>query len=133
MLEHPADVGVEAWAPSLPEAFEQAVMGLIAVLVDPADIEAPEEREVVIEARDVESLLVKFLSEILFLFDAGHLLVRQVRIEELTPTKLRARVRGEPFRPSKHRVRTDVKAVTYHQISVKRQNEGWNVVVYLDV
>lgn len=133
LLEHPADLGLEARGVSLPEAFEQAARGLTSVLVELEGVEAIQERALELTAPDTESLLVRFLSEILFLYDAKGFLTARVEIGEFADTRLMAVARGEAIRPEKHRVRTDVKAITYHQLSIKQVGDEWIAVVYLDI
>jgi len=41
-----ADVGVKAWGPTLPEAFAQAGLGVFALMVEPASVDARESKEV---------------------------------------------------------------------------------------
>jgi SHS2 domain-containing protein len=41
--------------------------------------------------------------------------------------------RGEKFSKKRHRARTYIKAVTYHQLAVKQSPAGWSATVYLDV
>ncbi|MGH8459275.1 MAG: archease [Nevskiales bacterium] len=41
--------------------------------------------------------------------------------------------RGEKFSKKRHRSRTYIKAVTYHQLSVKQSPAGWRATVFLDV
>ncbi|RKZ30052.1 hypothetical protein DRQ27_05225, partial [bacterium] len=47
--------------------------------------------------------------------------------------KLRAKVYGEPFDPKKHKFRLEIKAVTYHQLTVKKQGDKWFGRVIFDL
>ena len=38
ILDHPADLGIEAYGQTLAESFEQAALGLISVILDPATV-----------------------------------------------------------------------------------------------
>lgn len=133
LLEHPADLGLQARGHSLSEAFEQAARGLTSVLVEPEGVVALQELALELTAPDPESLLVRFLSEILFLYDAKGFLTARVEIGEFADTRLKGTVFGETMRPEKHRVRTDVKAITYHQLSIKHVGDEWIASVYLDI
>jgi SHS2 domain-containing protein len=42
-------------------------------------------------------------------------------------------VKGERFDPSKHRINTEIKAVTYHQVTVKKTPDMWVGRVIFDV
>ena len=53
--------------------------------------------------------------------------------EGLTAWEIRATAQGEKFVPTRHRSRTYIKAVTYHQLSIKKTPRGWQATVFLDV
>jgi SHS2 domain-containing protein len=101
--------------------------------VDPTTIGSAVQREIALEGSDVENLLVQWLSEILYLYDGEHYLVSGIEILELSSTRLKARVTGEFIQEQKHRLRMDVKAVTYHQLSVRQEPNGSTVRVFLDI
>jgi SHS2 domain-containing protein len=133
ILEHPSDLGIEATGSTVGEAFEQAALGLVAVIAEPGTIEAFGERIVELDAQDAENLLVKWLSEILYLYDGEDYLVKEANIESISPTNLRARLLGEKYQPKKHTLKLDVKAVTYHQLSIDTKDGRTTVRVFLDI
>ncbi len=133
ILEHPADMGIEASGADLSEAFRQAAFGLVSIVVDPSTLQPSVEKEISIEGSDAENLLVQWLSEILYLYDGEDYLVSDIQVVELSPKKLRARLYGEFVDEGKHRLRMDVKAITYHQLSVGQGPGGSTVRVFLDI
>ncbi|MBI2619815.1 MAG: archease [Ignavibacteriales bacterium] len=133
ILEHPADLGIEAWGESIGGAFENAVLALVSALVDPITIEPGVEKSVLLQGPDYEGLLVKLLSEVIYLFDGEKFLTGRASLASVTPTSLEGRLFGEAFDEKKHRPRLDVKAVTYHQISIKKESDGFHVTVFVDI
>jgi SHS2 domain-containing protein len=133
IIDHPSDLGIEARGNSLSEAFEEAARALIAVIVDPSSVQTIESRSVRIAAQDKEQLLVRWLSEILYLYDGNHFAGKVFHIHELTTNEIRADILGEEFSPGRHRTRIDVKAITYHQISVTESSRGATLRVFLDI
>ena len=133
ILGHPADMGVEASGRSLAEAFEQAAHGLMSIILDISSVEPLESRQIELTASDPEQLLVRWLSEILYLYDGGRFACREFTIYELSKNRLRANVQGEEFSEERHPTRTDVKAVTYHQLCVHEGDHGATVRVFLDI
>jgi SHS2 domain-containing protein len=133
LLEHPSDLGIEGSGSTIGEAFEQAALGLMAVIAVPETIEPLDERVVELDAEDVESLLVRWLSEILYLYDGEDYLLKEANIDSISPTNLRARLLGERYQPEKHTLKLDVKAVTYHQLSIETKNDRTTVRVFLDI
>ncbi len=133
ILEHPADIGIEAYGKNLKEAFEQSAVALISFILDASKIDSTELKSIEIFASDHEQLLVKWLSEILFLYDGENFVTNSFEIEKLTSKYLKAKVKGEKFNNCKHPTKLDVKAITYHQIIVEENEHGGLIRVYLDI
>ncbi|HEY4644253.1 MAG TPA: archease [Bacteroidota bacterium] len=133
ILEHPADLGIEARGRSLREAFEEAAVALTSIIVDIDSVSVKVDRDLTVDAGDIESLLVRWLSELLYLYDGEGFLCKEATVRQFSPTRLDATIRGEPLSEGKHRMRTDVKAVTYHQLLVREDENGGYVRVYLDI
>jgi SHS2 domain-containing protein len=132
-LDHPADLGIEAHGLTAAEAFLQAARGLVAVMVDPATITPSVSKQVEVTAADREHLLVRWLSEILYLYDAEHFIAGDISIDKLRDDLLRATILGEIFAPPRAGVRTDVKAITYHQLSITSDSTGCTVRCFIDI
>jgi SHS2 domain-containing protein len=129
LLEHTADVGVRARGPTLEVAFEQATIGLAAVLGAwrPGGGEAV---AVEVGPADPAGVLVDWLGEVLWLHesrDAGIAGVRVDRAGEAGAGGLVTLAGHGPFDG------TQVKAATYHQLRVVPDGGGWLAEVYLDV
>ncbi|MFQ5797333.1 MAG: archease [Bacteroidota bacterium] len=133
ILEHPADLGIEARGKTLREAFEEAAVALTSVIVDLDAVGVMIDRILTVEARDVESLLVRWLSELLYLYDGEGFLCKEAHIQQFSPTRMEAKVRGEWYAAGKHRTKLDVKAITYHQLEIKEDLSGGCIRVYLDI
>ena len=125
-IEHTADIGVRIAARSPEELIREAARAFYSILIDEeclGRVEAREEREVVLAAGDGEEILVGFLGELIYRFDAEKLLLPMVQVEEVRLGKdggrLRARLRGERFDPARHSLRTEVKAATYHALEIR--------------
>ena len=133
ILDHPADLGVEAHGETLRMAFECAAVGVVSIIIDLSTVEPGESRAVSVSASDRDQLLVRFLSEILYLYDGQRFITTRVSIHRVGNTQLEATVWGERFCEGKHRTKLDVKAVTYHQLSISEDDNGVTVRVFLDI
>jgi SHS2 domain-containing protein len=133
ILDHPADIGIEARGSSLGGAFAQAAIALMSIILDLSTVESVTIRSVEVEAADPSQLLVRWLTEILFLYDGKGFVTREVTIRQFTPTCIAADLHGDLLDPSRHRTRLDVKAITYHQLEVIEGPDGGLVRVYLDI
>ena len=133
ILEHPSDLGIEAYGKSKQEVFQNAALGLMSVVAGTSRIESRQERIVEIQALDRENLMVRWLTEILFLYDAEKFLTAEIKFETLTDTSLKAVLSGEQYNEAKHELKLDVKAITYHQLSVEDHDSNWIARVFVDV
>ncbi len=133
ILEHPSDIGIEANGGSTEEVFRNAAIGLITIIAGSSKLQSSEERPVSIPAMDLENLMVKWLSELLFLFETEKFLTSDVEFGSLNNNSLKATLRGEIYDPLKHELNIDVKAVTYHKLKVGEKNGRWNARIFLDI
>jgi len=133
ILEHTADIGFEVFGATRKEVFANAARALMHLMVDLEAIAPQEEFSLRAEASDMPSLLVNWLSEILYLFDAEGWLFRDFEFEELTDHSLAALAQGEKFDRKRHQVKLLVKAVTYHQLDLRETAQGWRAQVYVDI
>ena len=132
-FEHTADVGLAARADTLAELMAALAEGLSDVICDRSGVRAAQRREVRVEAEDVEALAVDFLSAVLLAFDVDHFLVAEANVSQAGETALVAELAGETYDPSRHELRNEVKAVTYHELRVAREGDQWIARVILDL
>ncbi len=133
VLEHTADVGFEACGRSLEETFSNAAKALQGLIADSETVEPREAINLEVEGHDLASLLVNWLSEILYRFDAEGWLFRSFRFLSFDPTRLRVEALGERFDRERHQIAMLVKAITYHQLSLEQTAWGWRARVYVDI
>lgn len=133
MLGHTADVGFEAFGRTREEVFANAARALIDLIVDAGTVEPAAALRIEVEAPDGPSLLVNWLSEVLYLYDAEHWLWRDFDVKHATERSLQAVARGEKFDPARHRIKLMVKAITYHQLALEKTADGWRAQVYVDI
>jgi len=132
-FEHPADIGLQASADSLGGLFEAAAEGLAEQMCPRATVRPVRAVRIDVAAEDVEALLVDFLSAVLRRFDLDRFLLSSVRVERIDAKAVSAEVRGETYDPARHELAAEIKAVTYHQLAVARDGNGWTARVILDV
>jgi len=132
ILEHPSDLGIRATGDSLAGAFINAARGLLHVILE-GDVRERTERVVTLNASDRGHLLVRWLSEVLYLYDAEHFVPASFRFTEFSDTLLVAEIRGEAFDRARHQTKLDVKAVTYHQLAFDDGPRHSQVTVFLDI
>jgi SHS2 domain-containing protein len=133
VFDHTADLGVEVSAATVEELYAAAAFALFDLLTDLSKVRSGIAKEIVVTGKDQADLLVNFLREVLYLWNGGGFLVKTCLIREATPQRLKALLRGECFDPARHRIKQEIKAVTYHQASVCETAEGWKAKMVFDV
>jgi SHS2 domain-containing protein len=134
-----ADIAFDAWGQTLEELFKAAADATLQVMVEDLTAVRPQVTvDCPITQDDAEMLLFDFLNELIFYKDARRLLLLpdQMKIAKLQDGggyALQATLRGEEIEAGRHRLNTDVKAVTMHRFSVTQVVDGWRATVVLDV
>ena len=133
LLEHTADIGIKAYGRSLQELFENASFGLFEIIADLENVKPKERFEINLDEENKEELFVAWLRELLYKFSTNQILFNNFVIRELTDTKLNAFAWGEKMDKSKHNIKAEVKAVTYHGLKLEKSQTGWQTEVIFDV
>ena len=134
VLEHTADIGLRAWGKTREALFENCALGLAEILDRSGNGEVAEGTgrvAVELHATDIEALLVEWMNEVLFALEGEEACLHGSRITEITEAELRAQIElsacaGIPEA-------TELKAATYHQLSILETPRGWEATVYFDV
>jgi SHS2 domain-containing protein len=134
-VEHTADIAARLNAPTLAGLFEAAAWAFTEAVTNRGTVRAVMSRTIVLDAPDLELLLVDWLQELLFLFETEELLVAGARVEIAAdrPCRLRAIVQGERRDPARHGLKLLIKAVTYHGLQVEQTEEGYVATVVFDI
>ena len=132
-IEHTADVGFEVEAPTLGVLFERAGLATLGVAVELETVAPRERLALEVHAEDTVSLLHDWLQHLVVRLQAGRFAVCELAVDEVGGGALRARGAGEPVDRARHRLHTEVKGVTYHQLAVRQTAGGWWARVIVDV
>lgn len=134
-FDHTADVGVEVSADTLEEIFAESGRALFSLIVDLEELDSVETECVEIEGDDEVSLLIDWLNELIFLFDARGWLFREFKVAvdgrpAGSGVRLRAECRGE--RESGRQLEMGLKSASYHEAGITYQG-SWRARFILDV
>ncbi len=132
LIDHTADIGIAAYGDDLEGAFASAAYALFSIIAELDGVGEDVSRDVEVDARDVEGLLVEWLNELIYIFDTENIIFKTFKIDEIGENNLRARCFGERVDLKRHHLKTGVKAATYHMVEVQK-NDGVRVQVLLDV
>jgi SHS2 domain-containing protein len=131
-LEHTADTGIIAYGKDLRQAFANAARGLFSLITELEAVKEVIEWDIEVSATDRDSLLVAWLNELIYIFDTENVLFKRFDITWLSQRHLVARGYGEKVDRARHKLKTGVKAATYHMLAAE-QEDGWRLQVLFDI
>jgi SHS2 domain-containing protein len=132
-FEHTADLGLRVRSADLDCLFREAAEGLFSVLVEAIpQNETVQRADFELEAERTEFLLVDWLNELLYRFETRGLLFDSFDVR-LDGNRLMATAQSRRFDEQRDRILHEVKAVTYHDLQVRRTDQGWLAELILDI
>lgn len=132
LMDHPADLRIEVHGKDVPDLFLNAAKALTDLLRPNIRPVPTHTEDLVLESSDYETLLVDWLREILFYHEAKDLVLADAQIKELTPTRLVVRV-GWDSRSGGGATNREIKAVTYHGVSLQKEPHGYATQILFDI
>lgn len=125
IIEHTADVGIEAYGRNLNELFANAAYGMFSIITNLDKIGEKKIVKIEISQSTLEDLIHSWLDELLFRESVDEILFRkfdvQISLNNFKQKfKLVGKAFGEKFDSKKHHLKTEIKAVTYHQLKIEK-------------
>jgi SHS2 domain-containing protein len=129
-LEHTADLKLRAFGENKEVVFINMAKGMFDNMVDQSNLlkDQPVKREISIDSVDLQSLLVDFLNELLYLSDTNDEIYNQFELN-FKDFELKAMVRGYKV----EKIKLDIKAVTYNDLIIQEKNDQWIAEVVFDI
>ena len=133
IIDHTADVGLHVFGTDPSEVFATAARAMFDIMVSPESVHAVQSLSLQVEGADWPDLMVNWLRELLCLWSGRGLLVHSVDILDIGAQRITADVAVDSYDPARHALGSEIKAVTYHQITVKRKLTGWEARIIFDL
>jgi len=139
-LPHMADAKFRAYGHSLEEVLANAATALVSLMWAADRVRPIRKESIKVEASSLEQLTVKFLTEFLYLLDVKSFLlakVESIQVEEAQKDgrkvyRLAAQVAGDDVSPQ-YEIYGLVKAVTYNEIKIEKNDGGWVLEAVVDM
>jgi SHS2 domain-containing protein len=122
-----------AYGSNLAELFANAAYGMFTTMCDLDGVGERREESIQVKADDRESLMVSWLTELLYYVDAHELLFRRFEIDEIDERCVVARAFGEKIDRERHDLHFGIKAVTRHMLHVGREDDRWEATILFDI
>lgn len=130
---HTADIGVRVYGKTLKELFENAAFAMFDIIADLEGLKSTITENFELSAPNHEELLVAWLDELLYSFYTKSFIFFKFEVGELTENTIKARAFGRAVGENRNRLKTEIKAATYHDLKIKKTNEGYEVEIIFDI
>ncbi len=128
-IDHTADIALRVWATSLSDLFKLAVDGMNSIVEFVVDEYVPGKyEEFSIEYIDLESMLVSLLNDCNYKLQLEKICstIAEIHVEN-------EKISGKYFHQGIKSFRKEIKAVTYHNLSILHSRKGYSVEIVFDV
>lgn len=140
--DHTADVKIVAYGNTPKRAIEALILGMLNVIYDIDKVEKKDQKEIELEANDILEVIFELGTKILDMFYVDKFAIGDIRVKNLRRVKkgkekvwyVRIGIFGEKYDMNKHGFKKEVKAVTYHNLDIKRIRKAyWVATMVVDV
>lgn len=129
-----ADCAFEIHGRDLDDLFATSARVLADLMVDPGTVPRDIEHTLRLEARTLDLLLHDWMSELILLKDSDQLVFPDADVSvQAQPPTLAARLTGGRIDRTRTVLRSDPKAVTFHQFVLEPREGGWYARVVIDI
>ncbi|MEA2015951.1 MAG: archease [Actinomycetota bacterium] len=140
-IDHISDIGIEFYGNKPAQLFENAAAGMFSIMCDLKLIKPAVKKNITVKGKytGYEDLMVSWLERLIYLYEIDSILFSEFKVAEIkeknSNTTLKAEISGEKIDLRRHKVRTAVKAVTYHKLMVGRnlKDNNWKGRVIFDI
>ncbi|MFL2941345.1 MAG: archease [Candidatus Poseidoniales archaeon] len=134
IFEHTADVGIKVECNTLSEAFNELSLSFTEIVTGGNLTTKQKSYEITIVSEDLESLLVRFLSHLIFLFDTKNFLPSSAEVDVVISDscEINGQILGDSYDEEKHGYGVEVKAVSYHMLEISVGPPS-TIVIILDL
>jgi len=130
ILEHVSDLKIRAFGRTKEELFLNMLFGMSENLKPETKDGEKTKREIKIKSNELSTLLVDFLSEVLYLSQVNKEAYFEINFKKFSETEIEAELFGQKV----ERFNEDIKAVTYHKLELKQKEDGfWEAIVLFDI
>ncbi len=132
VLNHTADFGVRIYGETIEELFKSGFEAIVNAMVEFKGHGPRFEMDYEETADSLEDLLVDFLSEVIF----RTIVEGKVFVDcdlKIDGNKIKVKFFYEEFKPDIHRLKKEIKSVTYHNLEIKKTEKRYETLLICDV
>ncbi len=133
ILDVAGDVGIRAFGASKEELFIHAALGMYSLITDTKFLKDHMSITVSAARDTLDGLLVAWLNELIFHFDAYGFVGKDIEIRHFSDNRIEAKISGEEFDPERHEGKLLIKAATYHRLKIEKKDHIWESEIIFDI
>jgi SHS2 domain-containing protein len=122
---HQSELAVRITGNSQADLFTNSAFALFDVMTDIANVESKESIPLEVEGSDRDDLMVNWMRELLYLYQASGYLLREFKIIEVKDTMVKAEVSGEKIDPDRHEIKQEITTVAFHKSRMEKTGNQW--------
>jgi len=130
LINHTADTGIKVNAETLEGLFIDSAIGMFEI-IGHSNTGVDQKVEISLKSDIVEDLLHDWLSELLYIYETDNIAFSKFKFGRLNKTHLKVTAYGEVVEPEN--AKTEIKAVTYHNLKVKKGKKEYSVEIIFDI
>lgn len=133
IIPHTADIGIKAYGEDLKQLFKNAAYGMFDIIADLDGLTSSVTQTIEVKAANQEELLVAWLGELLYNFYTKQIIFFDFQIDEIDNTHIKAKAFGRHVGENRNRLKTEIKAVTYHELKIEEKENKFTATIIFDV
>ena len=122
---HQSELAVRITGNSQADLFTNSAFALFDVMTDIANVDTKESIPLEVEGSDRDDLMVNWMRELLYLYQASGYLLREFKIVEVKDTMVKAEVSGEKIDPDRHEIKQEITTVAFHKSRMEKTGNQW--------
>ncbi len=131
-----ADIGIEVTSENIEEAFKNSALATLNLITDIEKIQNKISKEINITSEDEYGLLYDWITELLILLDSENFIASQYDItikKENDEYTLKGNIIGDIYDTSVYNYKTEVKAITYHEMNIEKNENDIKIKFIVDL
>jgi len=133
IIPHTADIGIKVYGKDLKELFKNSAYGMFDIIADLDGLKSSVTQPIEVKASNSEELLVAWLGELLYNFYTKQIIFFDFDIEQINKTHMSAKAYGRHIGQNRNRLKTEIKAVTYHELKIEEKGGRFIATLIFDV
>lgn len=131
-----ADIGIEVTSNNITDAFVKSALGTMNLITDIEKIQTKITKEICIESEDEYGLLYDWITELLILLDSENFIASKYNINIKQDNKLyilQGSISGDTYDTTIYNYKTEVKAITYHEMNIFKEDNKIKIKFIVDL